>query len=89
MEMPINESINQIIDSLMGEKANLLNHSDRVALTNALNTMQKYQKIEQIFCRYDNGELTHNMFGLLVGKVIEGEEPNNSADVSEKGKANY
>ena len=46
--MTIDQSINQIIDSLIGEKANLLNHSDRVALTDALNTMRKYQKIEQI-----------------------------------------
>ena len=48
MGMTIDQSINQIIDSLIGEKANLLNHSDRVALTDALNTMRKYQKIEQI-----------------------------------------
>jgi len=48
MGMSIDQSINQIIDSLIGEKANLLNHSDRVALTDALNTMRKYQKIEQI-----------------------------------------
>ena len=46
--MTIDGSINQIIDSLMGEKVNLLNYSDRVALTDALNTMRKYQKIRQI-----------------------------------------
>lgn len=37
----------------------------------AINTMRKYQKIQEIFDRYDKGELTHNMFGLLVGEVIE------------------
>lgn len=51
--MTIDESINQIIDSLMGKKANLLNHSDRVALTDALNTMRKYQKIEQLIADYE------------------------------------
>lgn len=37
----------------------------------AQDTMRKYQKIQEIFDRYDKGELTHNMFGLLVGEVIE------------------
>ena len=53
MGMTIDQSINQIIDSLIGEKANLLNHSDRVALTDALNTMRKYQKIQEIV-RWNN-----------------------------------
>lgn len=37
----------------------------------AIATMRKYQKIREIFDRYDKGELTHHMFGLLVGEVIE------------------
>lgn len=49
MGMTIEESINQIIDSLIGKKANILNHSDRVALADALNTMRKYQQLED-FC---------------------------------------
>lgn len=34
-------------------------------------TIRKYQKIQEIFYKYDKGELTHSMFGLLVGKVLE------------------
>ena len=37
----------------------------------AMEIMEKYQKILEIFDRYDKGELTHNMFGLLVGEVLE------------------
>lgn len=55
MEMTIDKSISQIIDSLMGKKSYLLDHSDRVALTNALNTMRKYQKITKIAKAHKNG----------------------------------
>ena len=37
----------------------------------AIDTMYKYQKVQEIFERYDKGELTHNMFELLVGEVLE------------------
>ena len=68
MGMTIDQSINQIIDSLIGEKANLLNHSDRVALTDALNTMRKYQKIEQILddCDLEAWEVLEE-----IKKVVE------------------
>lgn len=36
-----------------------------------IDVMRKYQKIQEIFHRYDKGELTHNMFGLFVGEVLE------------------
>ena len=67
MGMTIDQSINQIIDSLIGEKANLLNHSDRVALTDALNTMRKYQKIEQILddCLLDDWEILKSIREVL------------------------
>lgn len=67
MGMTIDQSINQIIDSLIGKKANLLNHSDRVALTDALNTMRKYQKIEQILddCLLDDWEILKSIREVL------------------------
>lgn len=70
MGMSIDESINQIIDSLIGEKAHLLNHSDRVALTDALNTMRKYQKIEEIV-NSKTTRLSYELGFRQIKKVIE------------------
>ena len=36
-----------------------------------IDVMRKYQKIQEIFYMYDKGELTHHMFGLFVGEVLE------------------
>ena len=44
---------------------------DYRALENALDIIRKYEKIQEIFDRYDKGELTHSMFGLFVGEVLE------------------
>lgn len=49
------------------DKSNL----DSDALIELTKYLEKYQKILEIFDRYDKGELTHDMFGLFVGKVIE------------------
>ena len=48
-----------------------LGSDEAEALKYAIKTVRKYQKILEIFHRYDKGELTHNMFGLLVGEVLE------------------
>lgn len=70
--MSIDESINQIIDSLMGKKANLLDHSDRVALTDALNTMRKYQQIVQIYQKWnDVNDFSYNQAMQKIGEVVE------------------
>lgn len=39
----------------------------------AKDIVRKYQKIQELFDRYDKGELTHDMFGLFVGEVLEDE----------------
>ncbi len=54
----------------------------------AIETMRKYQKIEEIFKKYDKGELTNNMFGLLVGEVIEREESENVDNDTEQAENN-
>lgn len=69
--MAIDESINQIVDSLIGKKAYLLDHSDRVALTDALNTMKKYQKIKAIYDKWnvDFGVETHRAMSK-IGEIL-------------------
>lgn len=70
MGITIDESINQIIDSLIGKKANLLNHSDRVALTDALNTMRKYQKITEIV-KSKTTRVSYDIGFEQIKKVVE------------------
>jgi len=38
--------------------------------------LEQLQKIQKLFHRYDKGELTHDMFGFFVGKVLEDENDN-------------
>lgn len=73
MGTSIDKSINQIIDNLMGKKAYLLNYSDRVALTDALNAMRKYQKIEQIIHNTDYIEEDVIRYKMICEVVEDGD----------------
>lgn len=76
-ESKIKKTIEENV-AILKEHLNILNvdkgvefYQEIESIQLAIDIMHKYQKIQEIFYRYDKGELTHDMFGLFVGEVLE------------------
>lgn len=69
-KMPIDKAIETIV-YIASRRRNILNRLEREACANAIKTMRKYKKIEEIVKEWRESGLLQDKFYDLINEVLE------------------